>query len=150
MIKQDSNIFQRLQTYKSQSQLKMAAVHVLVKTLEVNQIKDLKKEFEKIDTDCSGFIEIGELKTAMQKEQQNISTEEIDAIIKEMDFAENNKINYSEFIAATINVKTYLNDDKIRGIFNSFDIDNTGYITKSNLKLSFSKYGRKITDKEID
>ena len=55
-----------------------------------------------------------------------MTNDEIQNIIKELDFAENDKINYSEFLAATINVKTYMNEERLQAIFNSFDIDNTG------------------------
>ena len=41
--------------------LKKAAVNVLVKHLEASQIQKLKEEFEKFDTDHSGFLEIEEL-----------------------------------------------------------------------------------------
>ena len=41
--------------------MKRAAVNVLVKHLEANQITKLKEEFEKIDTDHSGFLEVAEL-----------------------------------------------------------------------------------------
>lgn len=48
----------------------------------------------------------------------NLGQEEIKNIINELDFAENKRINYSEFIAATINVKEYLTDDRLMAIFN--------------------------------
>ena len=76
--------------------------------------------------------------------------EEIQAIIKELDFAENKRINYSEFIAATINLQDFLSEQRLQAIFNQFDIDNTGQISKENLKQAFSKYGRDITDADID
>ena len=50
-------------------------------------------------------------------------------MVKELDFADNKKINYSEFIAATINASEFLTHDKLEAIFKSFDIDNTGEIT---------------------
>lgn len=80
----------------------------------------------------------------------NINAEEIQSIIKELDYADNKRINYSEFIAATINVSEYLSDERLQAIFNQFDIDNSGKITKANLKQAFSKYGREISDKDID
>jgi Ca2+-binding EF-hand superfamily protein len=57
----DRDIVQRMQSYRGQSLLKRAAVNVLVKHLEANQITKLKEEFEKIDTDHSGFLEVAEL-----------------------------------------------------------------------------------------
>lgn len=44
----------------------------------------------------------------------------------------------------------YLTKDKIRALFNTFDVDGTGEITKENIKKAFSKFGREITDEEID
>ena len=80
----------------------------------------------------------------------SINPEEIQAIIKELDFAENKRINYSEFIAATINVNEFLTEERLMAIFNQFDIDNSGKITKDNLKQAFSKYGRDIHEHDID
>jgi calcium-dependent protein kinase len=67
----------------------------------------------------------------------NMSSKEISEMIAEMDYAGNGKINYSEFISATINVKTFLNDTRLRAIFQQFDTDNTGFITEDNLYYAF-------------
>ena len=79
-----------------------------------------------------------------------MTAEEIKKIVDELDFAENKRINYSEFIAATINVSEYLSEERLQAIFNQFDIDNSGKITKANMKQAFSKYGREISDADID
>ena len=42
-----------------------------------------------------------------------MSDQEISQIVKELDFAGNNKINFSEFIAATIDLDQFLTDDKL-------------------------------------
>jgi len=69
--------------------LKKAAMNVLVKHLNQNQINDLKHEFEKVDTDFSGFLEIKELEKAIESANFNMTSEEIKKIINELDFAEN-------------------------------------------------------------
>lgn len=146
----DKDVLKRMQSYRGQSLLKKAAVNVLVKHLEASQIRELKAEFEKIDTDHSGFLEVAELEEVIKNSNMNMGQQEINDIIKELDFAENKRINYSEFIAATINVTEYLSDERLAAIFNQFDIDNSGKITKENLRQAFSKYGREITDKDIE
>ena len=98
--------------------LKKAAVNVLVKHLEANQIQKLKEEFEKIDTDHSGFLEVSELEQAIKESSMSLGKEEIQSIIENLDFAENKRINYSEFIAATINVSEFLSEERIQAIFN--------------------------------
>lgn len=50
-----------MKSYRGSSLLKKAAVNVLVKHLETSQIQKLKAEFEKLDTDNSGFLEAKEL-----------------------------------------------------------------------------------------
>ena len=52
---------ENLKKYRGQSILKKAAMNVLVKHLNANQLQTLKAEFEKIDTDMSGFLEFKEL-----------------------------------------------------------------------------------------
>lgn len=54
----DREVLNRMKSFRGQSLLKKAAVNVLVKHLEQQQIQKLKEEFEKIDTDHSGFLEI--------------------------------------------------------------------------------------------
>ena len=58
-----------------------------------------------MDTDNTGFIEPRELKVAIKNSNlENMSAEEIDSIIDQLDYDHNHKINYTEFISATINV----------------------------------------------
>ena len=117
--------------------------------MQSDQVAALRAQFEKIDTDNSGYIEMAELKEALAK--HNVPEQELDKIIENVDYAGNKRINYTEFIAATLDIKTVLaeSDQYLRSVFNSLDVDNTGKITRENIKLAFSKYGREITDSEI-
>lgn len=143
-------IVTNLKNYRGESLLKKAAMNVLVKHLNLAQIEGLKKEFEKIDIDCSGFLEVSELEQAIANANvEGITGKEISSIIKEIDYADNKKVNYSEFLAATINANTFLNEHKIMAIFKSFDTDNTGEITADNLKVAFSKFGREVNNEQI-
>ena len=54
-------------------------------------------------------------------------------IIKEMDHMGNGKINYSEFLAAIIDVQKHMSDAKLKTIFNQFDTDASGNITRENV-----------------
>ena len=112
----------------------------------------LREEFEAIDTDGSGYIELNELKAALEADNKKIDTASLQNIIDNLDYANNDKINYSEFIAATLDIRKIVRMDegKLVGIFNSFDVDNTGYISRENLKIAFSKFGREITDEDMD
>jgi Ca2+-binding EF-hand superfamily protein len=79
-------------------------MNVLVKMLDTKQVKELQIMFQKIDTDNTGYIEANELAEAIKNSNADIDHDEITRIIKEIDYHGNEKINYSEFIAATISV----------------------------------------------
>lgn len=146
----DINILKNLKEFKSTSILKKAALSVLVKMLTAKEIKSLKLQFEKIDTDHTGFIDGEELAEAMKKSNLDVPAKEIDRIIKEIDYKGNKQINYSEFIAATLQTKKTLNDARLKVLFKEFDVDNTGYITKENMIEAFEKFDREISTKEMD
>ena len=104
-------------------------MNVLVKHMSPKDVHALNIQFKKLDTDGSGFILPSELSEAIKKtdfDGQEMTQKEIDQIIKEIDYAGNAKINYSEFIAATLDVSKFLTEEKLEGIFSAFDMDNSG------------------------
>ena len=58
-------------------------------------------------------------------------------MISESDYAGNGQINYSEFLSATLDVKSFLSETKLRSVFSLFDTDNSGTITEENLMFAF-------------
>lgn len=53
----------------------------------------------------------------INKQHLNISAADASNMIKESDYSGAGRINYSEFIAATIDVKQFLTDTKLRSVF---------------------------------
>lgn len=78
-----------------------------------------------------------------------MSTKEIQEMIHEVDYHGNGKINYSEFLSATINVRTFMTEQKMQAIFQQFDTDNSGKITQENIYLAMQKLGQEISRNEI-
>ena len=86
-------------------------MNILVKMLPPKEVDELWIQFEKIDKDKSGFIDANELAQALKENKKiTIPDDEIDKIIKKVDYAENGRINYTEFIAATLKVAKVLNE----------------------------------------
>ena len=46
---------------------------------------------------------------------------------------------------ATLDVKSFLDDQKLHAIFSQFDTDNTGNVTKDNIISAMQKIGHEIT-----
>ena len=58
-------------------------------------------------------------------------------------------INYSEFLAATIDIRNFLTESRLKAVFHQFDTDSSGKITKENIYLAMQKLGRKLSEEEI-
>lgn len=82
----------------------------------------------------------------MNKAGINISAEDLDQIIKSIDTQKNGQINYSEFLAATVNINKLMTNDNLKSIFQNFDTDGSGKITKEDIVVAFSKKGKKVSE----
>lgn len=72
----------------------------------------------------------------------------------EADFNNNGEINYTEFIAATLDSKVIMKQENVWAAFKRFDIvrnmqENQGFITRENLKKAMEKTGIEVKDNDI-
>ena len=148
--KLDPKIFENLTNYKEIPTLKKEAMKVIVNMMNDKDIRELNKAFRKIDTDNSGMISHEELQKVMNEVGFTYSEEETKLIIKTIKKTDDKEINYSDFLAATIDQKVFLNKDKIKSAFKHFDIFNKNEISLSSLKESMARNGRKINEKVLE
>lgn len=144
------HIFNSLKQYKAENKLWQEALKVIVKVLSKEQISELKKWFIAIDTNSSGSISASELEKAMKLSGYQIAEEEISDIIKNNAYLGEGKINYSDFLIATLDRKKLLNEEVLWQAFKYFDVDNDGIINFEDIKLAFHKAGNEFTENEID
>ena len=79
-----------------------------------------------------------------------VSDAEINTIIKEIDYHGNGKINYTEFLAATIDIDSIVTDCRLKVIFNLFDTDFSGNITAENIIYAMQKLGKIISSAQAE
>ena len=125
-------------------------MNVLVKMLAPKEIEHLREKFMELDKNNTGYIDAGELTDAMKSADVEIAAADVERIIKEVDYQGNAKINYSEFLAATISAQSFLTETKLMALFKQFDTDNTDYITADNIYDAFQKMGREISRQEVE
>ena len=91
------------------------------------------------------MISAEQLKQALQNTDLHYNSQQIESIINEVDYFGNHKINYSDFLAATLDVKAFLNEDRLTAIFNQFDTDDSGSISQDDIVTALTKMGHEIT-----
>jgi len=145
----DARVINQLKDYKGVSHLRKEALSVLVKMLNNKELEHLRKQFAGLDKDQTGMITAQELEEGMRAAGYNITANEMKQMMHDLDYMGNGKINYSEFLAATISIKSVLTQDKMWALFKHFDTDDSGFITPENIKEAFEKTGKHISDKEL-
>lgn len=119
--KMQAEIMERLASFQGRSKLKRAAINMMVKEMSEDLFKDLRSVFNEIDKDKSGTIDKAELKEALESKNPKIShlnPEQLKEILKQVDNKNNQVINYTEFIAATIDPKMLRDENRLKGLFN--------------------------------
>jgi len=143
-----SNILLNIKNFHSIKTFKRFVLKTIINSISINEndLKNIKKFFNKIDKNHNGQIDIQELKLAFIQADINITEEEIKKILSYMD--EKEKLDYSEFIVISLNFENYLDNEKLISAFEYFDIDNSGYIDTVDIENFLLRSGKKITNSE--
>lgn len=92
------------------------------------------------------MISFAELKQAFEMNATNsMSSQRIKSIMINVDYQGNGKINYSEFLAATVSIRSVLTNEKLYALFKHFDTDNSDFITPDNIREAFLQNGRELS-----
>lgn len=122
-----------LKSFAEASHFRRAAMSVMAWSLTNEERAQVRQCFLAIDTTNSGKITLGDLKKVL-KGNLEISDESAKPIFDALDTSNNEEINYTEFLAAMVSTRIAMHDELLSKTFQKFDVDNTGFISKDNLK----------------
>ena len=116
------------------SGLKKASLLFIASRLDENEILNLKKIFEAFDKGKDGQISIDELQQGLiQLKSSHINPNDVFNLFKTLDADKNGRIDYTEFLAATLDKQTYLKKERLYEAFCVFDKDGSGHISKQEI-----------------
>ena len=129
--------------------MKKMSLLYIASRLDENEIENLKKVFKSFDKCSDGQITYDELKQGLiQFNNSKLTENEIKDLFSQIDVDQNGKIDYTEFIAATVQESNYNKKEKIFEAFSMFDKDNSGFITKDEILNALK--AQKSQEKEIE
>lgn len=121
-----------LKKFQNHQKMKQAAITYIATQISSKDIEHLKRVFECIDKNGDGNITLKELKDGL-KDVKN--KDELMNIMEGADTDGSGTINYTEFIAATMEQNMYLKEENLRTAFQMFDKDGSGKISVEEMKV---------------
>merc|ERR1711920_739253 len=121
-------------SFRSQNKLKKAALQIIAGQLNDGQIKALRETFVQLDHNGDGLLTPAELKEGLAKAGLKEIPPDIQQIMEDVDADGSGVIDYTEFLAATLDKRTYLKEDVCWSAFRVFDRNGDGKISQDELK----------------
>lgn len=110
--------------------LQQAALTAIAVQASPDDIKELKDIFRALDKNGDGTITLEELKAGLGHKE---NAETLISLLEGADTDNSGSIDYTEFLAATMDAQTFLRDDYLKTAFDMFDKDNSGKIDKNEV-----------------
>mmetsp|Transcript_132446 Transcript_132446/g.313996 ORF Transcript_132446/g.313996 Transcript_132446/m.313996 type:complete len:577 (-) Transcript_132446:95-1825(-) len=113
--------------------MKKAVVTVIAAQMSEERIDQLRNMFMSMDRNGDGTLTVAEVKDALDKAHLDIPSN-IEQLLYEADTDGSGVIDYTEFLAATLDKKVYVQEDIVWNAFKKFDLDNNGSIDFKELE----------------
>jgi len=123
-----------LRSFRSQNRLKKAALNIIAGQMSEDRILDLRAAFKTLDVNGDGLLTLEELCSGIVQAKFDTRTFDMDIIMEGVDSDGSGLIDYTEFLAATLDKKLYLQREACWTAFCVFDHDNNGQISLKELK----------------
>jgi len=128
-----SGLVDNLRGFRSQNKLKKAALHVIASQLGESQIKALRDSFMALDANGDGLLTVNEMKEGLGRCGLKEIPSDLQQIMEEVDSDGSGVIDYTEFLAATLDKKVYMAEDVCWQAFRIFDRDGNGKISRNEI-----------------
>merc|ERR1719191_1288794 len=122
-----------LKAFRHKGKLQKIALNMIAHFVEDEKVEDLHMMFETMDVNKDGTLEIREIKDGLESAGLSDLVGQISDAMSALDNDGSGKVDYREFIAATMNKKVALTHDYVWQVFKQFDTDHTGTINRDNL-----------------
>jgi calcium-dependent protein kinase len=132
-----SSTLENISKFATESKLQKATLAFIVsQIMSSDEVGNLQEVFKKVDTNGDGLLNRKEIRRALEGHTK-FSDDEIRELIEKVDLDRNDKINYSEFLAATIDWEKEMSRERLVKAFKALDSDHSGKISKDELMAAF-------------
>ena len=146
------NILLNLKNYSQHSKIYQTGLTYLSHNFaDKEELNRLKKIFYKIDLNLDGKLSKSEFEHAFKEAGIEMTKEQIDKMMKCIDFDGNGFIEYEEFIRVALPKEKLFTETNLKTAFDMFDLDKNGTISLDEFKtiLGIDKLNDQKVNKEL-
>uniref|UniRef100_A0A7S4QNH5 non-specific serine/threonine protein kinase n=1 Tax=Alexandrium monilatum TaxID=311494 RepID=A0A7S4QNH5_9DINO len=101
---------------------------------QAREVEDLRAAFVALDADRAGYLSRREFRAAVSAKGIAPPEAELEAALQALDPDGDDKIEYTDWLAATLSPAAITKDTAMRELFNFFDIHGEGQVSKDDLR----------------
>lgn len=129
-----TSVVHNLREFRDLSRFKKAALHAVARQMADNEIKQLRNIFLELDQDGNGSLSTAELIEGLSRANiSQLSNENLQELVQGLDVDGSGMIDYTEFLAATLDRQQYDSERLCWNAFRVFDRNGDGSITRDEL-----------------
>ena len=130
-----------LKAFRHSDKLKKLILKAIMNNfISCSELRKLRKIFQSINIDQSGYIDVEELAEAFKKCSIELSKTDYDRIVNNCN-ENNKKIDYSAFLIMSLDPSLYLGKDILEKVFNYFDVDKSNWVDARDIENVLVRFG---------
>jgi len=146
-----SKALNNLRNFRAEQKLKQATLaYIVSQCLTREETEKMESIFRAMDKNNDGMLSKEEISEGYEEHFGTaIDDEELDRMFAAIDTDGNGTIDYSEFLMATMNEQQLMSKEKLKAAFKMFDKDNSGTISKDEIKEALGNLEEELVDKIV-
>jgi len=128
------DVLHHLYAFQGHHEFKKAALFMIASQLDQGHVPELRSCFKRLDVDKDGTLSHSELKSGIHASGCEDLSDNFTALVHELDSDSSGAVDFTEFLAATMDHTVYLQRDLCLAAFCMFDKDSDGRITVDELR----------------
>jgi len=134
LLQKRRGLVANMTSYHKLNRFEKKVLSLVADTASESQVMMLRRTFRSMDKSGDGGLSRQELIDGFRQNDVDISQETVEALFSEMDRDGQDRINYNEWLAATIGSKILRSEKAISGAFMSLDSSGTGFLSRKDLE----------------
>lgn len=135
----EEGLVDRLRAFRLRNKFVKAALHIIAAQLDESRICELRDVFVSLDTNSDGLLTHSELRRGLQQAGIRLPGPNLEEIMDGVDLDGSGEIDYTEFLAATLEKAQYMQEDVCWSAFSLFDLNRDCKISSKELKKVLDK-----------